>query len=128
MTNKIDIATMVQSIIMEEVNNLGVRAVVRKKIEEVGELNKDEIRQLVKETVDSYVRSAEIDKLIHDVVDTTVSSIVSRRVEAVVEKYLSGTFSCYEPSRQLQELILNDLKQQFYSKHKLKVVDTMRED
>ena len=61
MEAKIEIADIVnkaiKSAIMEEVNNLGIRAVVREKIESVGELNKEDARELGYVTVDSYVRS-----------------------------------------------------------------------
>ena len=118
----------VKSAIMEEVNNLGVRAAVREKMEQVGELDKDAIRDIVRDVVDSYVRSVNVENLIRHVVDEKVSMIVDRKVSAVVEKYLDGTFSCYKPTKQLEELILDDLKKQFYANHNLKVIDTMKEN
>lgn len=132
MEAKIEIADIVnkaiKSAIMEEVNNLGIRAVVREKIESVGELNKEDVREMVHETVDSYVRSVDVDKIVQQLVDEIVTRIVERKVSAVVDRYLEGTFSCYKPTQQLEELILNDLKKQFYQTHNLKVVDTMRRE
>lgn len=118
----------VKAAIMEEVNNLGVRAAVKEQVETVGELDKDAVRDIIRDVVDSYVRSVDIEKLIHQVIDVRVATIVDRKVSAVVERYLEGTFSSYKPTKQLEELILNDLKKQFYANHNLKVIDTMKEN
>lgn len=118
----------VRAAIMEEVNNLGIRAAVKEKMETVGELDKDALREIVRDVVDSYVRSVDVEKLIRQIVDGKVAMIVDRKVSAVVEKYLDGTFSCYKPTKQLEELILDDLKKQFYANHNLKVIDTMKEN
>lgn len=118
----------VRAAVMEEVNNLGVRAAVKEQVETVGELDKDAVRDIIRDVVDSYVRSVDVEKLIHQVVDGRVATIVDRKVSAVVERYLEGTFSSYKPTKQLEELILNDLKKQFYANHNLKVIDTMKEN
>lgn len=118
----------VKAAIMEEVNNLGIRAAVKEQVETVGELDKDAVRDIIRDVVDSYVRSVDVEKLIHQVVDGRVATIVDRKVSAVVERYLEGTFSSYKPTKQLEELILNDLKKQFYANHNLKVIDTMKEN
>jgi hypothetical protein len=118
----------VKAAIMEEVNNLGVRAAVKEQVETVGELDKDAVRDIIRDVVDSYVRSVDVEKLIQQVVDGRVATIVDRKVSAVVERYLEGTFSSYKPTKQLEELILNDLKKQFYANHNLKVIDTMKEN
>lgn len=118
----------VKAAVMEQVNNLGIRAAVKEKIETVGELDKDAVRNIIKDVVDSYVRSVDIEKLIQQIVDERVATIVDRKVSAVVERYLEGTFSSYKPTKQLEELILNDLKKQFYANHNLKVIDTMKEN
>lgn len=118
----------VRAAVMEEVNNLGVRAAVKEQVETVGELDKDAVRDIIRDVVDSYVRSVDVEKLIRQIVDGRVATIVDRKVSAVVERYLEGTFSSYKPTKQLEELILNDLKKQFYANHNLKVIDTMKEN
>lgn len=118
----------VKSAVMEEINNLGIRAAVKEKMETVGELDKDALREIVRDVVDSYVRSVDVEKLIRQIVDGKVAVIVDRKVSTVVERYLDGTFSCYKPTKQLEELILDDLKKQFYANHNLKVIDTMKEN
>lgn len=118
----------VKAAIMEEVNNLGIRAAVKETMETVGELDKATLREIARDVVDSYVRSVDVEKLIRQIVDGKVAMIVDRKVSAVVEKYLDGTFSCYKPTKQLEELILDDLKKQFYANHNLKVIDTMKEN
>ena len=118
----------VKAAVMEQVNNLGIRAAVKEKIETVGELDKDAVRNIIKDVVDSYVRSVDIEKLIQQIVDERMATIVDRKVSAAVERYLEGTFSSYKPTKQLRELILDDLKKQFYANHNLKVIDTMKEN
>ena len=62
----IDIAEMarnaVRSAVMEEVKNLGIRAAVKESINEIGQLDKDEIRMMIADAIDSYVRSANIEE------------------------------------------------------------------
>lgn len=132
METVIDLRSLAQkaakAAVMEQVNNLGIRAAVKEKIETVGELDKDAVRNIIKDVVDSYVRSVDIEKLIQQIVDERVATIVDRKVSAVVERYLEGTFSSYKPTKQLEELILNDLKKQFYTNHNLKVIDTIKEN
>ena len=60
----IDIKKMVKSAIMEEVNNLSVRAAVRDKLEEVSGLSKEDVRKLIMDVADSYIRSINIQAMI----------------------------------------------------------------
>ena len=76
---------MVKSVIMEEVNNLEL---IRQKIEEVEDLTKEEIRELVSKVIDSYTRSVDINKIINDKVDTMIEQRV-RIVELM--KHLNVT-------------------------------------
>lgn len=123
MESSIDIRSLVKSVIMEEVTNLGVRAVVRAKIEEVGELDKQSISQLVETVVDSYVRSVDIDTIIRNKVDAEVSRQISNKVSAALSDYIEGRIFSSKISKHLEELILNDLKSQFYSKYSLEVIN-----
>lgn len=52
-----EIKTAVRATIMEEINGLSIRAVIRERILEAG-FTKEEIRKMILETVDSYFRSA----------------------------------------------------------------------
>lgn len=121
---KIDIREMVASVIMEEVNNLGVRAAVKEKIQQVGELTKDEVRSMVQETIDSYVRSIDVEKIIKEQVKLFIDDTVAFRVRESIERYVNGSIFSPTPTKQLEEIILNDLRKQFYEKYNLKVVNT----
>ena len=121
---KIDIREMVASVIMEEVNNLGVRAAVKEKIQQVGELTKDEVRSMVQETIDSYVRSIDVEKIINEQVKLFIDDTVAFRVREAIARYVNGSIFSPTPTKQLEEIILNDLKKQFYEKYNLKVVNT----
>ena len=80
----------VKAAVMEQVNNLGIRAAVKEKIETVGELDKDAVRNIIKDVVDSYVRSVDIEKLIQQIVDERVATIVDRKVSAVSNDILKA--------------------------------------
>ncbi len=121
---KIDIREMVASVIMEEVNNLGVRAAVKEKVQQVGELTKDEVRSMVQATIDSYVRSIDVEKIIEEQVKLFIDDTVAFRVREAIAKYINGSIFSPTPTKQLEEIILNDLKKQFYEKYTLKVVNT----
>ena len=121
---KIDIREMVASVIMEEVNNLGVRAAVKEKVQQVGELTKDEVRTMVQETIDSYVRSIDVEKIIKEQVKLFIDDTVAFRVREAIAKYINGSIFSPTPTKQLEDIILNDLKKQFYEKYNLKVVNT----
>lgn len=124
METKIDIREMVASVIMEEVNNLGVRAAVKEKMEEVGELTKDDVRDMVHEVVDSYVRSIDVEKLVREIVSCRVEDKINLKVKEAIEKYVTGSIFSPTPTKHLEEIILHDLKKQFYEQYNLKVVNT----
>ena len=52
---------MVRRAIMEEVNGLCIRAAIRQEIEASG-ITKGKVNEMVKDAVDSYVRSANVSK------------------------------------------------------------------
>lgn len=63
----------VEKEVMQAINDLGIKSVMRERVIE-SDVTKDDIRQMIKDTVDSYVRS------------TDIKSIVSREVERLVKE------------------------------------------
>ena len=81
-----EINTMVRRAIMEEINNLAVRATIREKIEAAG-ISDNDIKTMVKETVDSYIRSAmngNVKGQIENIFKQKVTETVETEIKAVV--------------------------------------------
>ena len=77
-----EINHMVRQAIMEEINNLAIRATIREKIEAAG-VSREDIREMVRETADSYFRSAmdgNVEGKIQDIFDQKVSETVDREI------------------------------------------------
>lgn len=80
-----EINRMVRHAIMEEVNGLAIRATIREKIEAAGVTGED-IREMVRETADSYFRSAmdgHVEDKIRSIFEQKVRETVSREIKAV---------------------------------------------
>lgn len=76
---------MVRQAIMEEINGLAVRATIREKIEAAGVTSED-IREMVRETADSYFRSAmdgHVEDKIRSIFNQKVEETVVREIRAV---------------------------------------------
>ena len=126
----IDIAEMaksaVRSAVMEEVKNLGIRAAVKDSINEIGQLDKDEIHLMVEDTIDSYVRSANIEERIKKVVETTVQDRVDRAITKALNEYVEGSIFNKSPTSHLRQIVLNDLERQYRENYNLVVVNTKK--
>lgn len=80
-----EINRMVRQAIMEEINGLAVRATIREKIEAAGVTSED-IREMVRETADSYFRSAmdgHVEDKIRSIFNQKVEETVVREIRAV---------------------------------------------
>ena len=86
------IKTAVRQAIMEEINGLAIRATIREKIEAAGVTDAD-IRELVKQTADSYFRSAmdgNVEVKIREIFDARVNETVQKEIKAVTGSFWSG--------------------------------------
>ena len=80
-----EISRMVRQAVMEEINGLAIRATIREKIEAAGVTDGD-IREMVRETADSYFRSAmdgHVEDKIRSIFEQKVSETVAREIKAV---------------------------------------------
>ena len=80
-----EISRMVRRAVMEEINGLAIRATIREKIEAAGVIDGD-IREMVRETADSYFRSAmdgHVEDKIRSIFEQKVSETVSREIKVV---------------------------------------------
>ena len=121
----IDIKKLVKSAIMEEVNNLSVRAAVKDKLEEVSGLSKEDVRKLIMDVADSYIRSLDIQAMVDNAISNTIKQEINNAVKKALDEYFGYSYYgyCREPTKHLRELILDDLKNQFFEKFDLVVID-----
>lgn len=102
-----EIRSLVRQAVMEEINNLGVRAAIKERISDTG-ISDCEIRQMIEETIDSHIRSvlgtneqqlnAKIEKILTDKID--------RIAEEEVNKIIGGR-SNWRGSEEVQRLLTN---------------------
>ena len=81
-----EINRMVRQAIMEEINNLAIRATIREKIEAAG-VTGEEIREMIRETADSYFRSAmggNVEDKIREIFDHKTSEVVNKEINKVL--------------------------------------------
>lgn len=87
-----EIRKIVRECIMEEINNLSVRAVLREKIEDAG-FNHSCVREMIQETTDSYFRSAmngDVKSFIKERLDRAINDAVNREIGTVINNSFSG--------------------------------------
>lgn len=78
-----EIKSMVRSAVMEEISNLGIKAVVREYIENAGFTHED-VRKIISEMADSYFRSA-MNGGVEDGVRRILNNKVEQRIDAIVD-------------------------------------------
>ncbi len=109
--------------IMEAINGAGIKAVVREKIEELGEMSKDDMKNLITNCVDSYARSFDIEKMVDNRVEQLVECRVKNAVNESLKNYMDSTYSfTSKPNKLLDNLVSEELKKQYEKNYKLKVV------
>lgn len=118
-----ELKNLVKHEIMEVINGAGIKAVVREKITELGEMSKDDMKNLITNCVDSYVRSFDIEKMVDNRVEQLVECRVKNAVNESLKKYMDSTYSfTSKPNKLLDSLVSEELKKQYEKNYKLKVV------
>lgn len=87
-----EVRGLVKQAVMQEINDLGIRATIRERISEIG-LTDKEIRELIESTVDSYVKSAvhtNIEQKIKTMFDEKIASEVQKEIDKVVGRNTFG--------------------------------------
>ena len=87
-----EVRSLVKQAVMQEINDLGIRATIRERISETG-LTDKEIRELIESTVDSYVKSAvhtNIEQKIKTMFDEKIAYAVQKEIDKVVGRNTFG--------------------------------------
>lgn len=117
-----EIKAMVRSAVMEEINNLGIRAVVREQIEKAGFTHED-VRNIIREMADSYFRSA-----MDGNVECGIRSIYNKKVEEVAEKAVNAAakeYTGWQGRDAIKKLIDAEIKQRIVQDYDFKVTLTI---
>lgn len=120
-----EVRKMVRRAIMEEVNGLCIRAAIRQEIEASG-ITKGKVNEMVKDAVDSYVRSVNVSKTAEEYTET----LVKQTVKETVKKYLNGEPYGHfnKPRELLKEKIKKELFNEWYNNYSLSVKVEPREN
>ena len=87
-----EVKSLVKQAVMQEINDLGIRATIRERISETG-LTDKEIRELIENTVDSYIRAAahtNLEEKIKGMFDEKIAAVVQKEVDRVVGRNIFG--------------------------------------
>lgn len=111
----------VEKTVMQAINDLGVKAIIREQIVEAG-ITKEELWKSANECVDSYVRSKDIKAF--------VNSEVNRLVKDSIKKELNDFFCMhsysYSPTPLLKALVEEEIRSQL-DNFKMDISITKRE-
>lgn len=102
-----EIRKMVRQAVMEEINGLAIRATIREKIEAAGVTDGD-IHEMVRETVDSYFRSAmdgHVEGKIRSIFDKKVSETVAHEIKVV-----TGSLRGWSGSEEIRKALNEETK------------------
>ena len=117
-----EVRKIVRRAIMEEVNSLCIRAAIREEIEASG-ITKGKVNEMVKDTVDSYVRSVNVSQIAEEYIE----KLIKQTVRETVNKYLVGVPYSNKPRELLEEKIKKELFKEWYDNYSLSVKVEPRE-
>lgn len=87
-----EIRTIARRAIMEEINNLGIKALLRAQIVDAG-FTHDEIRSMIREAIDSFCRSAlntnDVEGYVRAAVDNRVNQAADKEINKIIGRYSS---------------------------------------
>lgn len=105
-----ELRSLVRQAVMEEINNLGVRAAIKERISDTG-LSDGELRQMVKDTIDSHIRSVlgTNEEQLNAKIEKLLSEKINRIAEEEVKKIIGGR-SIWKGSEQVENLLTNAMR------------------
>lgn len=111
----------VEKTVMQAINDLCVKAIIREQIVEAG-ITKEELWNSANECIDSYVRSKDVPALVH--------SEVNRLVKDSIKRELNSFFSMYSyshsPTPLLKALVEKEIQSQL-DNYKMDISITKKE-
>lgn len=99
---------LVRQAMMEEINNLGIRATLRQQIVDAG-FTKDNIRSMVQDAIDSFCRSA----LNTNDVEGYVRAAIEKRTNDAADKQINkliNQYSSFSGNKAIEDALLSSIR------------------
>lgn len=100
-----EIRTLARRAIMEEINNLGIKALLREQIVDAG-FSHDEIRSMIREAIDSFCRSALNTNDVAGYVRAAIDNRVNQTADKEINKIL-GRYSSFSGNKAVEDALLH---------------------
>lgn len=100
-----EIRTLARRAIMEEINNLGIKALLREQIVDAG-FSHDEIRSMIREAIDSFCRSALNTNDVAGYVRAAIDNRVNHTADKEINKIL-GRYSSFSGNKAVEDALLH---------------------
>lgn len=104
------INVMVKKAILDEIDNLAIKAVVREHIENA--ISKNEVVQRLDKIIDGYFRSAINKQNVELFIKDKMNTMVEREVRTQIDKII-GSYSRWEGSATVKDALTTEIKRQF---------------
>lgn len=99
---------LVRQAMMEEINNLGIRATLRQQIADAG-FTKDDIRSMIQDAIDSFCRSA----LNTNDVEGYVRAAIEKRTNDAADKQINkliNQYSSFSGNKAIEDALLSSIR------------------
>lgn len=120
-----EIRTLARRAIMEEINNLGIKALLREQIVDAG-FTHDEIRAMIREAIDSFCRSAlntnDVAGFVRGAIENRVNQAADREITKIIGKY-----SSWSGNKAVEDALVAAMRQQTQARYSVSVTITPKE-
>lgn len=117
-----EIRTLARRAIMEEINNLGIKALLREQIVDAG-FTHDEIRAMIREAIDSFCRSAlntnDVAGFVRGAIENRVNQAADREITKIIGKY-----SSWSGNKAVEDALVAAMRQQTQAGYSVSVTIT----
>lgn len=117
-----EIRTLARRAIMDEINNLGIKALLREQIVDAG-FTHDEIRAMIREAIDSFCRSAlntnDVAGFVRGAIENRVNQAADREITKIIGKY-----SSWSGNKAVEDALVAAMRQQTQAGYSVSVTIT----
>lgn len=107
---------------MEEINNLGIKALLREQIVDAG-FTHDEIRSMIREAIDSFCRSAlntnDVEGYVRAAIENRVNQAADREITKII-----GKCSSWSGNKAVEDALVSAMRQQTQAGYNVSVTIT----
>lgn len=117
-----EIRTLARRAIMEEINNLGIKALLREQIVEAG-FTHDEIRKMIRDAIDSFCRAAlntgDIAGFVRSAIDKRVDDAAAKEISKII-----GSYGGWSGSKVIEDALIASMRRQTQAGYDVSVIIT----